>query len=292
MTTKACSCHAGAGLTERVLDAYGKIEDPRLNLIISSLIEHLHGCVREIGLTDEEWEFAWDFMARMAAATTPKRNEFLLLADIIGVSQLIAESNHGGADQPVGYALMGPFYRDRAPLRGRGAFIATEDTSGARVRVAGRVYDQDHDTPIAGAMLDVWQAATNGLYENEDEKQPDFNLRGRFRTDGEGTFEFVALHPTAYAVLLGGPVSELLLAAKRPAFRPAHIHFIISAPGYETLITQVFVKGDPQIGEDIVFTAGPNMMGDFVREEDHFRLTYDFPLRHGVSKLPKAPIPF
>jgi len=230
-------------------------------------------------------------MRRMAAITGLERNEFLLLGDVIGVSQLIETLNHEKPGQPVGYALVGPFFRANAPFRERDASIASEDTAGARVRISGKVYDFQSKTPIKGAILDTWQAATNGFYENQDEKQPDYNLRGRFRTDENGTFEIIALMPTAYPAPTDGPVGELLRAAKRSPYRPAHLHFIVSAPGYETLVTQIFVKGDKRIEDDVVFTASENMIGDFQKEGDHFRLTYDFPLVPGVSKMPKAPIP-
>jgi len=277
-------------ITERVLNAYSNIENPRLKSIVSLLIKHLHACVKEMKVTDKEFEFAWDFMERMAAKTSPERNEFLLLADVIGVSQLIETLNHDRPGQPVGFALVGPFFRANAPLRERGSADVSDDTPGARVRISGRVFDFETNTPIAGAILDTWQAATDGLYENQDEKQPDYNLRGRFTTDKNGRFELIALMPTAYPVPTDGPVGELLRVAKRPPDRPAHIHFIVSAPGYETLVTQIFVKGDKQIAEDVVFTASENMVGDFKKAGDHFRLLYDFPLQRGVSTMPKAPI--
>ena len=279
------------GLTGKVLHAYANIEDGRLKLIVSDLIKHLHAFVKETKVTDEEWEFAWDFMERMAEITGPERNEFILLADVMGVSQLIETLNHEEPNQPVGFALVGPFYRAGAPFRESGASTASDDTPGERVRISGRVYDFANNTPIKGAILDTWQAATNGLYENQDENQPDYNLRGRFRTDEKGTFELIELMPTAYPVPTDGPVGELLRAAKRPPDRPAHIHFIVSAPGYETLVTQIFVKGDKQVDEDVVFTASKNMVGDFKKEGDHFRLAIDFPLKRGVAKMPKAPIP-
>lgn len=230
-------------------------------------------------------------MERMAEKTSPVRNEFLLLADVIGVSQLIETLNHEQPGQPVGFALVGPFFRANAPFRERGESVASEDTVGPRVHISGRVFDFVNNTPLEGAFLDTWQAATNGLYENQDNQQPDYNLRGRFRTDKNGSFELIALMPTAYPVPTDGPVGELLRAAKRPPDRPAHIHFIVSAPGYETLITQIFVKGDPIIEDDAVFTASQNMVGDFRKDGDHFLLTCNFPLRKGLSKMPKAPIP-
>ncbi len=277
--------------TKRVMSAYAKIDDPRLRSIIAALIKHLHAFVNEIRPTDQEFEFAWDYMARMAAKTGAERNEFLLMADVIGVSQMVESINHDEPGKPVGFALVGPFLRANDPFRDRGAADVSDDTPGARVRITGKVYDFHTKVPIEGAILDTWQAASNGLYENQDENQPDYNLRGKYRSDRNGTFDLVALMPTAYPVPTDGPVGELLRAAKRPPDRPAHIHFIVSAPGYETLVTQIFVKGDKQIEEDVVFTADEKMIGDFKREGDRFSLVYDFPLRRGVSTIPKAPIP-
>ncbi len=279
------------GLTERVLGAYSRIENPRLKFIVSDLIRHLHEYVKDTKVTDQEFEFAWDFLKKMAEMTGPERNEFILLSDVIGVSQLIETLNHEVPDQPVGFALVGPFFREGAPFRERGASIASADTPGTRVRISGRVLDFDNTTPISNAVIDIWQAGINGLYENQDENQPDYNLRGRFRTDKAGTFEFVALMPTAYPVPVDGPVGKLLEAAKRPPMRPAHIHFIVTAPGHETLVTQIFVKGDPMIPEDVVFTASENMIGDFRKDGDYFMLDIDFPLKRGESRMPKAPVP-
>ncbi|WP_442498242.1 dioxygenase family protein [Methylobacter sp. sgz302048] len=277
--------------TEKVLKAYSDIDNPRLKSVISILIKHLHACVKEMKVTDQEWEFAWDFMKRMAEKTSPLGNEFLFFADVMGLSQLIEILNHGEQEQPVGVALLGPFFRADAPFRERGASIASDDAPGARVRISGRVFEFENNAPIEGATLDIWQAAANGLYENQDEQQPDYHLRGRFRTDKNGTFELIALMPTTYRIPDDGPVGEFLKIAKRPPIRPAHIHVIVSAPGYETLVTQIFVKGDPDIEDDVVFTASQNMVGDFKPEGDAFRLTYDFPLKRGISTMPKAPIP-
>jgi catechol 1,2-dioxygenase len=191
----------------------------------------------------------------------------------------------------VGYALLGPFYRANAPWKQRGETIASDGTTGDRVRITGRVYDLTTNAAIPGATLDVWQAATNGFYENQDKDQPDYNLRGRFQTDEAGAFELVALLPTPYPVPIDGPVGELLRLAKRQPYRPAHIHFIVSAPDYETLVTQVFQKGDEIIGEDPVFSADRNLIGDFRKDNGEYRLRYDFQLNPGVLTMPKAPIP-
>jgi catechol 1,2-dioxygenase len=273
-------------ITRRALAAQDGIADPRLRALVKGLIEHLHAYVTELRPTDEEFEAAWTFLAQMAAATTPERNEFVLLLDVLGVSQLVDTVAHppqGG----VGYSAIGPFYRSDAPWRERGASIASDATPGTRVAITGRIYDLESGRGIAGATLDVWQAATNGLYENEDPSQPEYNLRGRFLVDDAGTFELVGLMPTAYPVPIDGPVGRLLEVAGRAPFRAPHIHVIASAPGYETLVSQVFVEGDPRIAYDVVFIGCDAMVGRFVEEGDKRSLHYDLPLRPGVSRIPK-----
>lgn len=276
--------------TEKVLSAYLAIDNPRVRVLIQSLIKHIHSFVNENMLSEAEWEFTWDFLAKMAQFTHEDRNEFLLMADILGLSQLIEIINHQRPDNSVGFALVGPFYRANAPLRKRGECIASLDTVGERVEISGKVLDISTGKAIPGATLDVWQAATNGFYETQDPNQPDMNLRGKFKTENDGSYELVALFPTPYPVPTDGPVGELLKIAKRHPNRPAHIHFIVSAPGYETLITQVFVEGDAIVETDAVFTANKTMLGHFIKEKDYARLIYNFQLAKGESIYPKAPI--
>lgn len=279
-----------AEFTEKVCEAYAPIENERLRALIQSLIQHLHTYVKENHLTPSEWEQAWAYFARMAEFTSKDRNEFLLAADILGVSQLVELLNHNRAENEVGYALVGPFFRANAPFRPRGTCIASEETEGPRVKISGRVLHLETGKPIAHATLNIWQTAPNDLYENQDPDQPDMNLRGQFTTDDKGTYELIALMPAAYPVPADGPAGELLSLAKRHPLRPAHLHVIVSAPGFETLITQVFVGGDKLIDTDVVFTASPNMVGRFVKEGDHYQLSYDFQLKAGVSTYPVAPI--
>jgi catechol 1,2-dioxygenase len=278
-------------LTEKVVVAYSQIENPRLRDLVTALVRHLHAFVKEARLTDSEFEAGWMLMAEMAKYTGRDRNEFLLFCDLVGISELIDTINHARPQSAVGYALVGPFYRANAPVRSRGASIASDNTTGDRVHISGRVTDLVTNAPIAGATLDVWQAATNGFYENQDKTQPDYNLRGRFQTDEMGSFDLVALLPTPYPVPIDGPMGELLRIAKRQPYRPAHIHFIVSAPGHETLVTQVFRKGDGIIDVDPVFSADRNLIGDFRQSKGECHLHYDFQLTPGNSRMPKAPIP-
>lgn len=276
-------------LTQKVLAAYSQIENPRLRELVQCLIKHWHLFVIETGLREEEWEYAWKLLSQMSEKTMEGQNEFILAADVMGVSQLIEIINHPPEQTPVGYALLGPFYRENPPWRAKGESIASEDTQGERVRIRGKILNEQGQ-PIPNAVVDVWQAASNGLYENQDSEQAEMNLRGRFKTDDNGEYELIAIMPTAYPVPTSGPVGELLAIAKRHPYRPAHIHFIVSAPDFETLVTQVFIAGDDMIDTDVVFTAMPNMIGNFTKINDHLELRYNFQLKAGESTYPEAPI--
>jgi catechol 1,2-dioxygenase len=284
---------ASGTLTDRAIEQYSRIEDPRTRELVVNLIRHLHAYVNEVRPTDHEFELACSFLEDVARFTNVERNEFVTLADVLGVSQLIETLNHERPASAVGYSALGPVYRANAPFRRRGEPIASADTAGDRVRITGTVRDLTTNAPIPGAVLDVWQAATNGLYENQDAAQPDYNLRGRYRADDSGTFELIALLPTHYAVPIDGPVGKLLGIAKRHPYRPAHIHFLVSAPGFETLTTQVFRDDDPEVDEDVVFSANRSMLGTFGRDGGDgagYRLHYDFQLSPGVSTEPIPPI--
>jgi catechol 1,2-dioxygenase len=276
--------------TEKVLKDYSTIDNPRSRKLILSLIKYFHSYVKENSLSENEWEFTWDFLAKIAKFTHENRNEFLLFADVLGISQLIEMINHQRPDNTVGFSLVGPFYRANAPHRKRGESIASSETVGERVTISGKVIDLFDGKVIQGATVDIWQAATNGFYETQDPNQPNMNLRGQFQADDKGIYELIAVMPTPYPVPTDGPVGELLRLAKRQPNRPAHIHCIVSAPGYETLITQIFVEGDEIIEADAVFTANKNMIGQFIKQESHYTLTYHFQLKKGKSIFPKAPI--
>ncbi|WP_218644482.1 dioxygenase [Francisella sp. Scap27] len=276
-------------LTKRVLDAYSKFDDPRSKELTQSLIKHIHSFVKDVRLTNQEWEFCWKTFRTMADFTGDDRNEFLLMGDILGVSQLVEEVNHQVDGVENKFALVGPFLRANAPFRDNGAVIMSDNTAGERVEIKLNIKSTNNQ-PIAGAVIDVWQAATNGKYECEDANQPDMNLRGKFVTDNDGKASLVALVPTAYPVPNDGPAGDLLRSAKRNILRPAHIHFIVVAEGFETLVTQVFIDGDKQTEDDPVFTANHSMSEHFVKQADDYSLECNFVLSKGESTYPEAPI--
>lgn len=241
-------------LTAAALARLRKAPDPRMKQIMTSLIRHAHAFVRETGLTPQEWKTGIDFLTAVGRITDDKRQEFILLSDTLGISAMVDLVTHsrdaaGGTDS----SLLGPFYREGAPEKPLGASISG-DTPGEPIAVRGAVTDS-RGRPIAGAVLDVWQAAPSGMYDIQDESQPEMNLRGRFSTGADGRFEFRSVKPKSYPVPDDGPVGTLLRAQGRHPYRPAHIHFIISADGYQPLITALYSAGDAYIESDAVFGA-------------------------------------
>lgn len=277
---------------DATLAAMERTPDERLRTVMGALVRHLHAFVREVQLTEAEFEHALDFLVRIGQATGETRNEAVLAADILGLSTLVALQNNL---QPTGEsvaALLGPFWRKDAPACEAGESIARGDTPGLPLEVRGTVRD-DQGRPLAGATVDVWQASPVGLYENQDPAQPDMNLRGRFRTDAAGRYHFRSVVPAGYPVPTDGPCGELLRAQQRHPNRPAHLHFMVSQPGYRVLVTQVFADDDENLQSDPVFGVTQPLVGCFLRAADgrSATLAHDFALQPGATVFPKPPIP-
>lgn len=274
----------------RVLKQYQNFKNTRAQEITHSFIQHMSDFIVDAQITKQEWEaICQDAMDLASHSVNNNKNDFILFAEILGLSQLVEGINNRRPSNTVGSALLGPCYRANSPQRKLGDPIMSKDTEGARVNIRGRIIDKAGRV-IPGAALDVWQAANNGLYDVQDPRQQDMNLRGIFIADDQGHFHFTTIMPKSYPVPIDGPLGKFLDIANRKAFRPAHIHFIISAPEYETLITQIFIAGDPMIEKDVVFTADNTMVGNFESKGDYFELEYDFQLIKGIQAYPKASI--
>lgn len=239
-------------------------EEGRNKEILSKLITHLHDFVRDVQPTEAEWFQAIDFLTRTGQTCTDKRQEFILLSDVLGVSMLVDSINHKNEKDVTETTVTGPFHTE-AKLMALGDNIANgpEWERGEPTIVSGTVSDSN-GKPIVNALVDVWQSDDIGYYDIQDVNQPDMNLRGVFKTDENGRFWFKTIKPAAYPVPTDGPVGELLRASGRHAMRPAHIHFMISADGYERLITHLFVKGDEYLNSDAVFGVKDSLILDFI----------------------------
>ena len=248
--------------TEIVLSRL-ECKDERTKTILTKLITHLHNFIRDLEPTEEEWLKAIDFLTRTGQTCTDKRQEFILLSDVLGVSMLVDSINHNISEQYTETTVTGPFH-SQAHLMEMGSMIAKgpEAGRGMATLMHGKILDKS-GRPISDALIDVWQSDDIGYYDVQDPNQPDVNLRGTFQTKEDGKFWFKTIKPAAYPVPTDGPVGELLLAAGRTPMRPAHIHFMITAPGFERLITHLFVKGDRYLDLDAVFGVKNSLIRDF-----------------------------
>ncbi len=253
-------------ITAEVLRRFAQTPDPRLRQIMLSLIGHLHAFVKEASLTEAEWFKAIEILTEAGRMCSDKRQEFILFSDTLGVSMVVDLLNHRKPDGATESTVFGPFHRQNAPEMLPGGNIAHLDRKGAPTLVSGRVLDLDGQ-PIAGAMLDVWQAQTSGLYDSQDPNLQELHMRGKFRTDAEGRFLVRTALPVNYPIPSDGPVGAMLRATGRHPWRPAHIHFVVSAEGFEPVTTHIFDRTDEYLGSDAVFAVKDSLICDFVRHE-------------------------
>jgi catechol 1,2-dioxygenase len=248
MTRRFTETNSVEAVNERMAPA----TNARLREIMVSLVRHLHGFVREVALTPGEWTTAIDFLTRTGQICSAERQEFILLSDTLGVSMLvdaIANRRPKGATETT---VLGPFHVAGAPRREMGENMAL-DGRGESCRYSGRVLDLA-GRPIAGAQLDIWSDNDEGFYDvQQPETQPQWNNRGIFVTGADGCFDFLGIKPVPYSIPHDGPVGEMLTALGRHPWRPAHLHIIVSAPGFKPLTTHIFAAGDAYLESDAVF---------------------------------------
>jgi hydroxyquinol 1,2-dioxygenase len=250
-------------ILREVLARYDETEDPRLREIMRSLIHHLHAFVRDVKLTWQEWERGMEFLAKAASVTGKGRNEFIALSDAIGISmQVLAASQPKppGATIPT---LIGPFFLADAPVFPNGADIAN-GASGQPLYVSGRLVDTQH-RPISGGIVNVWQSDDRGLYDVQDNFDPEHMWgRGRVKSDETGRYSFWSVMPTAYPAPMDAALGDLINNTTRRFWRPAHLHFAIEAAGADPLVTHIFVRGSEYVDEDVAFGVRPALIADFV----------------------------
>jgi catechol 1,2-dioxygenase len=237
---------------EVVAASFAGTPNPRLEQVMTSLVQHLHAFVKDVELTEEEWGVAIDFLTRTGHMSDDVRQEFILLSDVLGVSMLVETINHRTGGTSTESTVLGPFHMVESPRRELGDDIAL-DGKGTPCLVSGQVTGPDGE-PLSGASVDVWQTNEDGFYDVQQPGiQPEGNLRGLFTADERGRFWFRSVVPRYYPIPDDGPVGQLLAATGRHPNRPAHLHFIVAAPGYRPVTTHVFVADSPYLDSDAVF---------------------------------------
>ena len=288
-----------AELTSAVISSFDETPNPRAKFLLQELVKSLHDYVRRTDLTFEEWEYAIDFLTRTGQKCTPIRQEFILLSDVLGVSMLVDAVNHRDRDGATETTVLGPFYVGEHKVMAHGADISA-DLPGERMFVQSRVTDLG-GKPLAGVPVDVWHADDEGFYDSQREsyvtRGP--SSRARFVTDTDGRFFFRTILPCSYPIPTDGPVGEMIIQTCRHAMRPAHVHFLVAAPGYEPLITHVFMGGDKYLDSDVVFGVKDELISKIEKHGDAVMpdgkpaggpwhlMTYAFRMKPGSGSAPR-----
>jgi hydroxyquinol 1,2-dioxygenase len=286
-------------LTAAVVKSFEQTPNPRAKFLLQELVKSLHDYVRKTDLTFEEWEYAIDFLTRTGQKCSDIRQEFILLSDVLGVSMLVDAVNHRDREGATQTTVLGPFYVGEHKLTPHGTDISAS-LAGERMFVQGRVIDIS-GKPLAGVPVDVWHADDSGFY---DSQKPGYathgpSSRARFNTDADGRFFFRTILPCSYPIPTDGPVGEMITQTRRHPMRPAHVHFLVNAPGHEPLITHVFIGGDKYLDSDVVFGVKDDLIARIETRNDpampdgnpaptpwHL-MTYEFRLKPGGGIAPK-----
>ena len=247
-------------ITDVFMGYLGPKTDPRLREVLESLVRHLHAFTRETKLTHDEWRTGIAFLEAAGEISDAERHEFVLLSDVLGLSSLVDMINTrpGGTSSSV----LGPFHISGAPPLAYGGDMR-RDFGGVVVLSEGIVSDTS-GAPIAGASVDIWQTAPNGMYSSQDPDQDMFSFHGIQTTGADGRYGFTTVKPVSYTVPSDGPVGDILNAAGRHPWRPSHLHFIVKAEGYRDLVTEVFPEDDPYLDEDTVFGVREDLVMRYI----------------------------
>lgn len=267
-----------AGSEDTVNARMGQDIDPRLRQVMSSLVRHLHAFAKDVQLQGHEWDLAIDFLTRTGQTCTAERQEFILLSDVLGLSMLVYTINNRRPSGATENTVLGPFHVADAPLRALGDDISF-DGKGERCLFTGRVTDTS-GSAIKGACVDVWSDNADGFYDvQQPDIQPRWNNRGRFITDAQGAYRFYGVKPVSYPIPDDGPVGDMLTALGRHPYRPAHVHFIVTADGFQKIVTHTFLADDPYIGDDAVFGVKETLLAPFeksTRDDTIWQSQFDF----------------
>lgn len=284
-------------ITEAVLQSLSKTPEKRSRQISEAVVRHLHALVKEIEPTQAEWEQAIGFLTRVGHMCNETRQEFILLSDTLGISMLVDAINHQDTSGATETTILGPFYVQDPREFALGSDVSGGVVEGEPLFVSGSVAGEN-GTCLANAIVDIWHADGDGHYDVQFVKKLDgFAMRARLRTDAEGKFHFWTVRPSAYPIPHDGPVGDMLAVQRRHPYRPAHVHFMVSAPGYETLVTHVFADGDEYLDSDVVFGVKDSLVQNFVRfpvgiapdgrqmEKPYNTLQYNFRLALRAQKM-------
>src|ERR1041384_2983095 len=290
-------------LTDAVVARLKKADDPRFRQIMTSAVKHLHAFARDVNLTEEEWFEGIKFLTAVGQKCDDKRQEFILLSDIMGLSMMIVALNHKTLPGATEATVLGPFFAHGAKEYGYGGDLRVGCTvKGEDVWVSGRVLGTDGKT-LPNAVLDIWQAKADGIYDVQ-EADAEFELRGRVKANAKGEYAFASYKPKFYSIPMDGPVGAMVKSTTGNHMRPAHMHAIVSAPGYQQVITHVFVEGDPYLDGDAVFAVKNSLVARYKKVNNaaeakklgmpnpFVRLEWDFHLSPaGKAKARKAIAP-
>lgn len=248
-------------ITDAVLDQMATTPDPRMREVMASAVRHLHAFAKEVNLTPAEWIKGIAFMTAVGKICTPARQEFILLSDTLGLSALVNGLHDSTAmEEGTHTSLLGPFYREASPTLAAGSQIARTVKPGSELVLYGRVTDVN-GKPVANATVSIWQTGANGLYDIQ-ESAASIDYRGVFTTDADGVYLVRTVKPIGYSIPMDGPVGDMVRAQKRHGMRPAHIHFLVGAPGYRELVTALYLRDDPHLADDVVFGSSGDLAVD------------------------------
>src|SRR5581483_5350458 len=248
-------------ITDAVLDQMASTPDPRMREIMAAAVKHLHAFAREVNLTPGEWIKGIEFMTMVGKTCTAARQEFILLSDTLGLSALVNGLHDSTAmEEGTHTSLLGPFYREASPPLAAGTQIASNAKPSTEIALYGRVTDVN-GKPISGATVSVWQTSASGLYDIQENPSA-MDYRGVFSTDAKGLFVLRTVKPLGYSIPMDGPVGEMVRLQRRHGMRPAHIHFLVGAPGYRELVTALYLRDDPHLADDVVFGSSDDLAVD------------------------------
>ncbi len=247
-------------ITDVFTSYFGDDTDPRVKEVLSALARHIHDFAREVNLTHNEWRVGIDFLTRAGEITSPERQEFVLLSDVMGLSSLV-DMLHS-TPEATSSSVLGPFHVSNPPPLAVGGDLK-RDYEGETVLVEGTVRDAEGNA-IPGAQIDIWQTAPNGMYSSQDPEQDIHSFHGLMTADENGRYAFTTVRPVEYTVPSDGPVGDILNAAGRHPWRPSHLHYIVTAEGFRSLVTEVFPDDDPYLDQDTVFGVREDLVMTYV----------------------------